>query len=545
MLVLDYIKYLKGNSIEIPPFHTGHLGFIPGTKVNLGLMTPFSSDASHCEIVVSPFELTKELAIIRCKMKDGIGVVKKLIDALSYLKINIETEESSSINHLNHHSINLIVNISSSKMPSAPTRESVQRMYHQYRHVCPIYDYKYLKIFEAIMAFCGDSIEYEDVSGKKRLSLYVHPLEKRNFKFQEPSVIKSGQKLSAIIDLPPPLIKNIRLITEIESNKDIPYLILSDTKERNLRIFFPKNNTVPKLIHIGVYHSDRPGALSTILELFANSDFNILTSLLRKQTTSISIWEAILEFRGKNSFPKFSNGEQKHRWVAKTLIKRYKWNFGIRNYDLKIGEPLYPKGDKKELVRLNSILNTTKKIKGKRKFDIGDQVKNTIERLSAKENVKNYELNELFNTLKKRVGILSRPSIFLSYPHTADKHAKLIKSHLKNKYAVIDYYDADGKIIHEQVIDRIKGCDYFIAVWHFDESLPLNNGKYNVSPWMPLELGIALSENKKILMIRSEKLPDEVWKRITPHIAIQSYSDIYFQSETLKAIGRYCEEHFV
>ena len=32
MLVLDYLKELTGKRIRIPPFHSGHLGFVPGTE---------------------------------------------------------------------------------------------------------------------------------------------------------------------------------------------------------------------------------------------------------------------------------------------------------------------------------------------------------------------------------------------------------------------------------------------------------------------------------------------------------------------------------
>lgn len=546
MLVLDYVRYLKGNSVQVPPFHTGHLGFIPGTEVQLGLMAPYKS-ASHCEIVVSPFNLVNDLAIIRCTMKDGVGVVKKLVDALSYLGINIETEESSSINYLNNHSINLMVDISTSDLGDfKTTRKSVIRSYQKYKHNCPVHDYRYLKIFEAIVAFCGDSIEYEDVSGEKRLSLYIRPVGNGKYLNTDKSTISSSENMYARIELPPKIIHKVKSITQSVNEERIPYLILSDTRERNLRIFFPKNKTLERLLHVGIYHKDVPGALSSSLELIANSDFNILTSLLRKQNFSESIWEAILEFKGGKPFPKSKKQEGMHQWVAETMLKGYDDSFNLKEYDLKVGNPLYPKVSNPSQVRINDLLGQDLGENVKKHFDIKEKVNGSIQKLNGNGMDSSYgnEMGLLLNTIKQRVETENLPSIFLSYPRNANKHARLIKDQFKERYSFIEYQDPDGDNIIKQVMERIKNCDYFMGIWHHDESLPENGGKFNVSPWMPFELGVALSENKDIIIIRSEKISDKVVKRLIPHLSIPAYSDLFFQSKFLKILEKAMTKSF-
>lgn len=146
MIVLDYLKGMKNNEIVIPPFHTGHLGLIPNTQVKLGVISPFSYEPSHCEIILTPYEPTNQMAVISCVMKDGIGVVKKLIDAISSLKINIITQESSSINHQSHHTINLLVDISHSEIKKDETFEWSRHKYNEFSYVFPLNDQKYLKI---------------------------------------------------------------------------------------------------------------------------------------------------------------------------------------------------------------------------------------------------------------------------------------------------------------------------------------------------------------------------------------------------------------
>src|SRR5918912_3995863 len=108
MIVLDYLKKTINNSICVPPFHTGHLGLLPNTEVSIGLMN--LPTTHHCELVITPYEPSiSDMAHVHCIMKDRPGVVQRLVDAVSLLGINIVTQESSAINQLNHHSVDLLI----------------------------------------------------------------------------------------------------------------------------------------------------------------------------------------------------------------------------------------------------------------------------------------------------------------------------------------------------------------------------------------------------------------------------------------------------
>src|ERR1700689_1336620 len=115
MLVLDYPRPLltiKGDqhAVTIPPFHAGHLGFVPDSEVHIGLLAPYTQDGTHCEVLVTPYESGTQLGRITCTLLDQRGVVKKLVDAVSSLKVNIVLLETSSIHHSRYHQVNLLFN---------------------------------------------------------------------------------------------------------------------------------------------------------------------------------------------------------------------------------------------------------------------------------------------------------------------------------------------------------------------------------------------------------------------------------------------------
>ena len=109
-MILDYLRYSEDGAIRIPPFHTGHLGFIPGTQVTVSLMRSPAQQESHCEICATPFSQdAASMFRTEATMKDQIGVVHQLLAGIARLHINVVKEESSAINYLNHHQVDLVL----------------------------------------------------------------------------------------------------------------------------------------------------------------------------------------------------------------------------------------------------------------------------------------------------------------------------------------------------------------------------------------------------------------------------------------------------
>src|ERR1700691_2023751 len=98
MLVLDFVRETSADSpsILLPRIHSGHLGFVPGTRAHVA--TPTVSSRPHDmrkEVIVTPFHTTPEnTSLFSVVLHDAVCVVRSLVQALSRLYINIEVQES-------------------------------------------------------------------------------------------------------------------------------------------------------------------------------------------------------------------------------------------------------------------------------------------------------------------------------------------------------------------------------------------------------------------------------------------------------------------
>ena len=176
MFVLDYIKKTVDDAIQIPPFHTGHLGLVPDIEVSAGLTIQNRGD-QHCELIVSPYEPTSEMAQVHCIMQDRPGVVQRLLEAVSLLDINIVTQESSAINSLHHHSVDLIIDWTSSPYAGSAGSDPRQRArYAEWQQLFPHKDARFVRLFESIMAHCGHLMVWEESGRSNMPQLLIRPL---------------------------------------------------------------------------------------------------------------------------------------------------------------------------------------------------------------------------------------------------------------------------------------------------------------------------------------------------------------------------------
>ena len=549
MIILDYLKETDDLSILIPPYHTGHLGLIPETEVIVGFMAPWTSGPAHCEVVVSPFNQDPQhMSAISCTMKDDIGVVGKLVSAISRFGVNVASQESSSINHLNHHTVNLIVDLSTSQLAEEKTKESIIRLYSRFDNLFPLHDFRYVLLFESIMAHCGDLIVWEDFLGRDLPRLTIKPLSnpKINKKQQTAVVEKVASKPYRVkLRLPENMCSMIRNTLRNSADQSIGYMLLSDTDERNLRIVFLTREIARSLVHVGFYHNDVPGALAEIMQAVASSRFNILTSLVRKKTATRNVWEAVLHYKGDEPIPVGMPPDQIYSWVA-SLLKRNADNIPqMVEPNVEVGAPLYPSSRKLEYPQMIALAGGANAAPPRELPDLSKLLNQrmTDTRSIPLGSIEASRASQVLSLIARRVNKGDKPTIFLSYPRGAGQHAEMLKSIMSNYYNFSEYQQADGEIIVEEVLRRVLDSDYFIGVWHHDDQMPIGKGKFSISPWMPFEYGIALSAGKQAIVVHSEKLDERFWNRINPGITNPEYSDLFW-SRTVKVIEAFCLKHF-
>jgi predicted amino acid-binding ACT domain protein len=570
MLVLGYVDATTAGMprITVPPFNTGHLGFVPGTPVRISLVGAPSHER-RCELVVTPFEQdTRYLAVVEATMRDEPGVVARLVKAVAALGINIEVQESSSINLLDHHFVSLIVDMSESSMSTRtefssptsiqPSPTAVRRVYREYDSVFPFRDLRFVRLFESIMAHCADVIVWKEVSGEYFPDINIRPYWDRPMAKSVVRQLATGAgKLHVEFYIPVEIMHRVKQV--VGNGPQLPYLLLSDTTTRMLHVFFLHPAATEKLFHLGVFHDDVPGALATILALLRDADFNILTSLMRKEGKGRSVWEAVLEYKGTAQVPA-SESRAAHspitqgelQWLCNEIVTAHARTGGkVIDCDIKLAPPKYPIRPSDAPVVSPVAIS---ELLGSSVGTIPEPIDGVAELVrQRREGLAEHKLDK--DVVRKSDHLLSLiadgdkedepPGIFLSYPRLACEHGEaLFQSLVARGYRADRYQEPDGEVIVDEVIRKIEGSDYFIGIWHHNEEPRNGKRTRNISPWMLFEYGIARAAEKPAIVVHSDKLHPSIWRRVDPGVSNPEYSDLHFKSKTLGTILTYCERHF-
>src|SRR4029077_10408704 len=126
----------------------------------------------------------------------------------------------------------------------------------------------------------------------------------------------------------------------------LSYMLVSETEDGVLRAFFPKPERIPRLFHVAFLHTDAPGAVAVISRVVADAGFNIVTSIVRKQSKSKNSWETLLEYVGEEKeMPPIGDNKARLEWTKDHIVKNLKPQYTARLFgcDAEIRLPRYPR----------------------------------------------------------------------------------------------------------------------------------------------------------------------------------------------------------
>ncbi|MEM8558640.1 MAG: hypothetical protein AAGG50_12535 [Bacteroidota bacterium] len=468
-----------------------------------------------------------------------------------------------------------------SKLPKRKTIKSTRNYYQDYRYILPVNDYRYVRIFEDIIIKCGERLVWTKVSGVDLPKVSIGPLDTC------PKFIATGRSLvertasgNYMVQIPisVEMIDIIRHNLGYSNYDKMKYIIMSDTKEKNLRIFFPNKNVVGKIIHVGFYHKNFPGALDEILSMVSKSNFNILTGILRTGSSvegegetvadiavervrerndkkKESIWEAVLEYRGSMDLSEIEK-DSLYRLIADRINMLPDLVGNKSKFNIKVGAPMYPRSPGIYSKERHNIYGHMKKPDS----EYGNRgrlvsIDNSLESIEKSDAANKYKTVSLLRRIKRRIEKDDRPTVFLSYSHYAKAQANEVRRELGNTYEFDEYQYPDSNPIIEKVRDKIQECDYFIGIWHHDLNFPRvkkgnsqikisSSTKYSISPWMFFEYGIAVDDGKKVIIVHSSKVHEKVSRRISPGISHLSYKGRRIGIENIEIIRQKMFEYF-
>lgn len=523
-------------SIIVPPFHTGPVGLLPETEVHVSL-----TEGEHgLEVLMRPYPTNPgNLARLTCTMTDEPGVVGALVDAISKLNINIVNHASAVTDHLNHHSVVMLLDWWSASDDHSmhylkPSWAAQRQAYRRYSSVFPLMAYRYVRLFETIIENCGGAIVREQVDGIELPRLLIEELATPPGLF--PGIVTvNGFKPKPYhveIELPQNLSNCLRSKLGVTDTKQpLRYLLLSEADSRTLRAFFPRPKLVRNIVHLAFFHRNIPGAFGCILRPLAVAKFNIWESLIRPFKQGMNVLEVVLEYRGGPPPPPKSEegSEALCDWAAELIARNLSKAEADRliEANLEIGLPRYPKR-KKEIQsrRIEDIL---------KKFP---PTAREVQQVGIPTSGPDSQLAALVRENKD----VTKPTIFISYSSVGEEHVKLIEGRLEKHYNIYHSLEQESEIGARNLWDQIERCDCFISIW-FDKTPQSQKDQW----W---NLVVAAQKHKNVILLHRRDLDPTLQADSYPTLQHEDdpnfvrleFSDLTFQNEVLPKLEDQCKK---
>lgn len=580
MPIIDYLRYTKlkprkggkkglTHTIVIPPFHTGTLGFIPDSEVLVQVHSRHDDPESSgvCELYVTPFESRQDRIFrLACLLHDKPGVVMRLLNAVSSLKINIVKQESSIIDNSRFHHVTMLLDWTDAPRLEEPiaTRTSDLHLYRYMAEKVPIHDYRYLLLYEKIMERCLDVMKVDPPRGlgcPRTPALRIEPFTGLHEGQGTRTRLKRHTEghFNVALTLSKMQIEDICRRTRLVRDEPIPYILTTDGKRRNLRVFIPRKPH--RIVHLGLIHKDRVGALAKLGSILEQAHFNIVTSLLRKVEKEKCTWEVLVEYQGnvdsdeetRKAFSQRTFESKEERWRRADLHARWfqgvvrreaeadRRREAIEDLEVKVVVPRYPKLSDRDSDTEYPLEGDEAGVDWEARRRERDDTQAVVRVATERpENDAGRVRHKLALDISER-GTRSKPRIFISYPLEAREHFVCLRDELKEYFEVVSYDKPNFSGVMPSALDAIHNCDHFIGIWHHERR---SDGQHGVSPWLPFEYGAACAAGKDVMVIHSEKLPKRITERIEPGIAHPSYSDLNYRTDMVPEVLRFCKDYW-
>ncbi|WP_372784105.1 hypothetical protein [Phenylobacterium sp.] len=306
-------KTREGHWIRVPDFHKGHLGFLPEIAVRIASPSLSNEDDESidrtCEMMVTPYIITKDIFRLKCLFVEKRGVVERLVNLMSYLRVNIISLESASLFTERLHTVHLVLDLRRSKLNRGNIGPSDEMKYVDILSSMQTMDRRGLELFLYIVRQCHDILSWDAKDGRDIPNIQISDFAEHDNTNDNEAALTIVKRTNfggegpkhTYLKIDPERAVSIATKIGVSEAEEFDYLLLSDTESRNLRVKFLSKTKRQKLFHIGFYHKNEIGALNIITKIVARSNFNVITSLIRRVQDYHNVWEVILEYQGSDA----------------------------------------------------------------------------------------------------------------------------------------------------------------------------------------------------------------------------------------------------
>jgi hypothetical protein len=523
MLILDKPRPFAGEQLIVPLYHRGHLSLLVGTKIWLCLL-PGSDPNKTPEIIVSPinYEAWADLWRISVTTHELSGVVNKILRALQNLNINVMAEESSSIERQRFHTIELVID--------ASKYIGIQDDASDKRRIGLINSLPDLErsLLAAVLPYVALSS-----SGEPRLSIRrveglfdaAQSYSKAssefavNHRFRPVVAYTEVENRQGVLTLPVEIRASLRLALS-EKNTDprgSRYLLVSDTRDRYLRVYFFKQSDL--ITSVTIEHDEKIGALAEITSRLHHSGFNILTSLSRLHVHGgRAQYELVLQASEEMTSEADMRDRLKVALSDRALVEEFKPSLG---YKLNYRAPgdfdnLKSSGATQEVLESHN--------EDARNFTIeqlGRQYAIFLNKTTKEDRLRFSLAQRLLDEERRIQGKFAvRRVLFISYGfNDSDRFEKIEReAHSMGFEVRVGRHLGTARVHRDGIITIIDECTHFLGIWTAEGAKYKGSGKSWPSPWLLWELGVAEARGKRPRLLISTQIQEDAWKRVYPEL---------------------------
>lgn len=532
MQIVDTTIPINANQLEIPSYHLGHLSLKTGTGVTMCLLParPEQTSPQMREMVISPisFDSWQFLARISAVFFESAGVVRKITRALKDLEIDILYQESASIENGRFHRVELLIDprtqygrFEGQENPDRAVLGSIERR---------------------LKARCLNDLIFDGsrarLKARRMEGLRNAWLEYRE-RSDETTAVERSIVNSSMLVMPS------EVIAALGNPPPERAILISDTKDRLLRVMFPNNFT--GFTYIRVTHNDSVGAIAAITDRLSDA-FNAILTLNRLKTQGERNDVELLLFC--EEYPGIED-DKTRQGIAETLLD----NPAVHHLDILVTYPERSgargkKGAQPVVNRavtwksITNVVSLEPEYHGESTVSIlRDRIDKYAKGIhSASDLATGNSIRNRIDAAKRLLvheglDTLPRPTVFVSYDFEHQELYDIAAPQLTRRKCEVtngkDAFEVDR--FRDVIRERIRRSSGFIAIWKMRDD-------DTFSPWLVWELGVAQAFEIPFCILVHKNVAEAPHVRINPETHHIDFIDSNFKDKLTKRLPKFIED---
>lgn len=274
MLIQSSFSEIKDNKLYIPVWNRAPLNLSNNTRIFLALIKDnYEEHRLIPEIIVTPFapETWADIWRIEFDVNKRPGLFARVLEIFVDLRIDVLVAETTAVSSDNQHTLSFLVDMSKYEMQgdNTPTdRRNIQNL-------------QLKSLFTVLTAKLIRCLIFSDGLTPRIRIRRLHSYFRCHQRLSEKKLSKPTEAIvkKGFVNIDKLLLTDIRKQLKASNRETLRSMVLSDSKDRIIRILF----TLPNrgFLHLRIHMSNKPIVLKEVVNTIKDSNFEIVRSHLR------------------------------------------------------------------------------------------------------------------------------------------------------------------------------------------------------------------------------------------------------------------------